>query len=122
MFSIVRALMDRFKALFLSQSILELQADLIVTCADRKADLLRRAERFEQEGMADIAAYLRQQVESLSTENPLASVLAVVSHLQSAPMSTALPAGHVPPAVSNDATQTPANALPPGTLKKSRRP
>ena len=79
MFSIVRALMDRFKALFLSQSILELQADLIVTCADRKADLLRRAERFEQEGMADIAAYLRQQVESLSTENPLAGVVAVVA-------------------------------------------
>jgi len=120
MFSIVRALMDRFKLLFMTQTVLELQADVIVACADRKADLFRRAERFEEEGLPDIAAYLRQQAEALSTEKPLASVLAVAEHLQSeAPKSPTPVLSAVIPSDSN--ADTPTQPTPSVTLKKSRR-
>jgi hypothetical protein len=85
MFSMIRTMMDRFKCLFMTQAVLELQSAVIVACADRKAELLRRAARFDEEGLADIAAYLRRQVESLSTEKSLVSVLAIAEHWQAAP-------------------------------------
>ena len=82
MFSVFRTLIDRFKALFLMHAVLELEADLIATCAEHKAELLRQADRYDQEGLHGIAQHLRQQVESLSTRKPLDRALAPIAQLQ----------------------------------------
>ena len=82
MFSVVRTLIDRFKALFIMHAVLELEADLIATCAEHKAELLRQADRYDQEGLHGIAQHLRQQVESLSTVKPLDHAAAPAAQLQ----------------------------------------
>ena len=82
MFTIVRALVERFKTLFVTHAILELEADLIAAGAERTAELLRRADLYEKSGLPGVARQLREQTESLSTQKPLASVLPIVVHLQ----------------------------------------
>jgi len=82
MFTIVRALLERFRTLFVTHAILELEADLIAAGAERTAELLRRADLYEKSGLPGVARQLREQTESLSTQKPLASVLPIVVHLQ----------------------------------------
>ena len=50
--------------------------------AERKADLLRQAQKFDDEGLKDVAQHLRQQTQALGVERPLASVLPAIEHLQ----------------------------------------
>ena len=82
MFSFARSLMDRFKSLFVTHAVLELEADLIAAYAERKAELLRRADQYEKEGMHAVAEQLRQQVDRLSPDKPLGSALTITAHLQ----------------------------------------
>ena len=82
MFSIARSLIDRFKSLFVTHTVLELEADLIAAFAERKADLLRRADQYEKEGLPTVAEQLRQHAERLSPDKPLGSVVTITAHLQ----------------------------------------
>jgi hypothetical protein len=68
--------------LFVTHAVLELEADLIAACAERKADLLRRADQYEKEGLHAVAEQLRQQAERLSPDKPLGTVVAITAHLQ----------------------------------------
>jgi hypothetical protein len=81
MLSIFRALTNRFKAIFATSAALELETEFVARQAERRAELLRQADRYEAEGLGGIARELRQHVEMLSLERPGASVLPALAHL-----------------------------------------
>ena len=111
MFSVIRALIDRFKVLFVTHVAFELEADLIAVRGERKAELLRRADAYESEGLRSVADELRQEAASLAPDKPLGSVLATVAHLQ---------ADHAEPAkLAHAATpDSTAETTPPASTKK----
>lgn len=82
MFTIVRAILDRVKVLFISSAALELEAELAAQVAERRAELLRQAMRYEAEGLHGVAQYLRRQADELSVQRPLAGVLPTIAHLE----------------------------------------
>ena len=77
-----KALTDRLRALFVANVASDFEAQLLARDAERKADLLRQAQKFDDEGLKDVAQHLRQQTQSLGIERPLASVLPAIEHLQ----------------------------------------
>lgn len=79
---IFRALADRLKALFVADVAADFEAQLLARDAERKADLLRQAQKFDDEGLKGVAQHLRQQTQALGVERPLASVLPAIEHLQ----------------------------------------
>src|SRR5205085_4346065 len=82
MLALFRPLIERVKALFAISAAQELEADLLLRDAERRAELLRQAERYEEEGLHGIAQRLRQQAEQVSVQRPLAGVLPALAHLQ----------------------------------------
>ncbi len=48
-----RALSDRLKALFVADVASDFEAQLLARDAERKADLLRQAQRFDDEGLKE---------------------------------------------------------------------
>ncbi len=82
MFGIVRALVERCKALLVSSAAVDLECDVLTHIAARKVELLRQAQRYDAEGLHDIATSLRGQAESLDVQRPLNSVLPAVEHLR----------------------------------------
>jgi len=89
MFAFFRALMERLKALFVSDAAQELETEFAVRAAGRKAALLRLAVRYEAEGLATVAADLRRHAEGLDAARPLAGVLPAVAHLAAEDVATA---------------------------------
>lgn len=81
MFQLLHALAGRVRALFFTDAALEMEAEFLSRQAERRADLLRAADRYEQEGLHGIAQQLRQQVEDVGSQRPLATVLPAVDHL-----------------------------------------
>ena len=85
MLSIFHAITDRLKALVVTRAALELESEFLVRDAERQAELLRQAARYEEEGLHGVAQQLRQQAETLNFQRPLASVLPALAHLQDTP-------------------------------------
>jgi hypothetical protein len=81
MLTLFRALSERVKALFVTTVALDFEADLFARDAERKADLLRQAQRYDDEGLPGIAEHLRRQAGTLALERPLAGVLPALDHL-----------------------------------------
>src|SRR3954452_5364595 len=81
MLSVFRPFIERVKALFAVSAAQELEGDLLLREAERRAELLRQAERYDAEGLHGIANHLRQQVEAISVQRPLAGVLPALEHL-----------------------------------------
>lgn len=77
-----RALTDRLKALFVADVATDFEAQLLARDAERKAELLRQAQKYQDEGLTGVAQDLRQRTESLGIERPLASVLPAIEHWQ----------------------------------------
>jgi hypothetical protein len=92
MLSVFRPLIERVQALFAVSAAQELEADLLLRDAERRAELLRQADRYDAEGLHGIAGHLRQQAEALSLQQPIASVLPAVEHLAGSPDNRATPA------------------------------
>ncbi len=97
MLSLFRALSERVKALFVTTAALDFEAALLARDAERKAELLRQADRYDDEGLHAIAQHLRRQADGLSIQRPLASVVPPVEHLLghdegTTPLLRALPA------------------------------
>ena len=109
MFSIIRTLIDRFKALFMTHALLELEADLITIGAECKAQLLRCAEQFEKDGLKGVAQQIRRQAEALAWEKPLVSVQAIIAHLRSEPLETTTAIDSAPHQTATDAAPAPSN-------------
>jgi hypothetical protein len=85
MLAIFRALADRVRALFITHAALDFEAQFIASQAERKADLLRRADAYDREGLPSVAQDLRMQAEALSVQQPLAVVLPAIGHLEAEP-------------------------------------
>jgi len=80
--ALFRALIERVRALFMTDAALDLEAQLASRQAERQAELLRQADRYEEEGLHGIARQVRRQAEVLNLERPLQGVLPAVEHLQ----------------------------------------
>lgn len=81
MFALFRALSERVKALFVTTVAIDFEADMMTRDAERKAELFRLADRYEADGLADVAENLRRRAETLSLQRPLACVLPAAEHL-----------------------------------------
>ena len=82
MIALFRAVIERVKALFITTAALDLEADFVAHHAERRAELLRQADHYEEEGLLGIANHLRRQVAELDLQRPLAGVLPSIAHLQ----------------------------------------
>jgi hypothetical protein len=89
MFAFFRALMERLKALFVSDAAQELETEFAVRAAGRKAALLRLAAGYEAEGLETVAADLRRHAEGLDAARSLPAVLPAVAHLAAEEAATA---------------------------------
>ena len=81
MLSIFRPLIERLKALFAATAAQELEAEMLGRDAERRAELLRQAQCYEQEGLHAVARKLRGQAEEMGVEKPLASALPAAKFL-----------------------------------------
>jgi hypothetical protein len=120
----VRALTERLKALFATRAALELEAEFLARDAERQAELLRQAQRYDAEGFQGIADHLRRQTEALSAQRPLAGVLPGVAHVQAEVPAVTNQSEAPPPAglaLPGLGTPKPARALP-RPRKKGARP
>ncbi len=82
MFSIVPNLITQLKTLLLTFIVAELKAELIVAAAERKAELLRQADRHEQDNLPNLAEQLRNQAEGMVPDKLLGSAAAAFVHLR----------------------------------------
>ncbi|MFO0881292.1 MAG: hypothetical protein U0840_28635 [Gemmataceae bacterium] len=82
MIHLFRVITDRVKALFATAAALELEGEFLARDAERRAELLRLAARFEAEGLRTVAERLRRQAEAASIESPAASELPTLAHLR----------------------------------------
>ena len=92
MLSFFRSILDRVKALLITTAALDLEADLIVCHAERKAELLRLADRYDAEKLPSVALELRRHAEGLDFRRPLAGVAESVGHLLGDPTTPGLTA------------------------------
>ena len=79
MIRLITSVIDRVKAMFTLDAMLDLEQQFVTRQAERKADLIRAADRYQQEGLTGIAADLRRQAEGLSEQRPLQTVLPFLS-------------------------------------------
>jgi hypothetical protein len=82
MFHLFRAVIDRIKLLLATSAALELEADALARHAERKAELLRLAQQYESEKLPAVAQELRQHVEAMDFQQPLAGVLTSLASWQ----------------------------------------
>jgi hypothetical protein len=85
MLTLFRALLDRLKALFALSAARALEAGSLALDAERRADLLRQADRYDAEGLPAVARYLRRQAEVVGGQPPLAGVVPAARHLLDTP-------------------------------------
>jgi hypothetical protein len=114
MIALFHALTERLKALFISDVALDFEAELLARAAERQAELLRRADRYDSEGLSGIAGQLRRQAEAIDLQRPLAGILPALEHLQATPRDDAPPPRLrlVAPDVSGPATASRASPGP----------
>lgn len=74
MFRLIRYIIERFKALFTLDAMLDLEQEFLARHAERRAELFRAADRYEKEGLTAIASDLRRQADELSEKRPLQTV------------------------------------------------
>lgn len=73
---------DRIRALFVADVALELESQALAREADRRAQLLRQAQSYREEGLDTVADDLEQQADELTVKQPLAGVLPALEHWQ----------------------------------------
>jgi hypothetical protein len=83
MLALFQSIVDRIKAMFAADAALDLEAQFVARQADRKADLLRKAAEFEEEGLTRIAQELRLHAEALSIKRPLDAIQPAAAELGS---------------------------------------
>lgn len=90
MLTLFRAVVDRVKLMFASAAASELEAEFLARDAERRAELLRQAERYQTEGLTTVAERLRKAAESISTERPAAAALPAPDHWLAASTESAV--------------------------------
>ena len=74
MLRIFLALFSRFQTRHTADANLDFESELLSRHAERKAVLLRRAARYEDEGLHSVAAELREQAEAITLPRLLSSL------------------------------------------------
>ena len=80
MLILFRAVVERLKGMFATAAAAEFESEFMARDAERRAELLRLAERYEAEGLITVATRLRTQVEAASTDRPAGTVLPALAH------------------------------------------
>ena len=75
MIRLFQSVINRVKAMFTLDAMLDLEQHFLTRHAERKAELIRAARRYQRQGMTGIAADLCRQAETLSEQRPLQTVL-----------------------------------------------
>lgn len=114
MTSLLRAIVDRFKNLFVTQAALDLEAEIIAHRAENQAVLLRRAEQYEREGLGGIALFIRKKADALDPDRPLSSVAPALAHWQAETHATLA----LEEPIGDEPTPEPPSA--PASKKRSR--
>lgn len=110
-----------FTALFFSGLAAEEQSRQIAAHAERKAELLRLAARYREEGFSDLADELIRQAQELSLANPLGACQPVFAPVPPGPGTTpSLPALPAPPTPST--TPKLVDASQPAKKRRGRPP
>jgi hypothetical protein len=73
MIAFLRALLGRARALFAHRATPKLKWVFQTRQAEQQAQLLRRAHRYEREGLHGIAAHLRRRADALDRQQPRVS-------------------------------------------------
>ena len=90
MIQLFRSVIDRVKAMFTLDAMLDLEQQFASRHAERKAELMRTADRYEREGLTAIAAELRCRADTMSEQRPLETVVPFLKdHSASRPASSA---------------------------------
>lgn len=110
MVRLFRALFARIRALFAADAALELQAEIAVRGAERKAQLYRLAAKYDEEGFASIAHDLRRQAEALHLQQSVGDVIPPIDELINDNSLDALPGCPIAVAAPVEAN-APANGL-----------
>jgi hypothetical protein len=79
-----RKVVDRLKALLVADAALDLEAEFLARHADRKAELLRKADEYAEQGLADVAEELRAQAAQTDIEGYRDAALALADHYEQA--------------------------------------
>jgi hypothetical protein len=79
-----RAVSERIKAVLTAHAALELEAELIARHVERKADLLRKADQLESEGLTELAAELRQHARRTDLNRPAEAALPALANADGA--------------------------------------
>lgn len=87
-----------------ADSHLDFEAELLSRAAQRKANLLRQANRLDDEGLHQVAAELKSCAEMLTFERPLSSLLLPTIHA-APPSSNTSSNGTAPKPTSRSATK-----------------
>jgi hypothetical protein len=74
MIRLIQTVINRVKAMFTLDAMLDLEQQFLSRQAQRRAELFRTADRYQREGLTVIAADLRRQAETLSERRPLQTV------------------------------------------------
>jgi hypothetical protein len=81
MLGLFRAVVERVKAVLAVRAAQELEADALAHAAERRAELLELAAKYEADGRTEVAAELRAAVGRVDADRPLVGVLPAVAHL-----------------------------------------
>lgn len=75
MIRLIQSVIERVKALFTLDAMLDLEQQFATRQAERRAELMRAADRYQKEGLTAIADDLRRQANELSEQRPLQTVV-----------------------------------------------
>jgi hypothetical protein len=75
MSELFRAIVERLKVIFVANTALEIEAELIASHIENKAALLRQAAQCEQDGYPGLAEELRKYAESMNPRQPATTIL-----------------------------------------------
>jgi len=116
MLRLFRALAARIKALFIADAALEIQTEMAIRNAERKAAMLRLAARFEAEGLTSVASNLRKQAEALDLRQSPDGIMPGVEFVaeENTPAPTA-------PALSNGAADSAPRTAPTKSAPRLRQ-
>lgn len=82
---LLKKITDRLKSLLVASAATDLEAEFLLRQTERKAELLRHAHEYEEQGFGELADELRRQALELSHESPLSRGLTLLATLQGDP-------------------------------------
>ena len=77
-----RVLGARLRTVFLTDLALDLETQFACRQAERKGELLRQAQKLDDQGLQEVADELRQQAANLSADRSLAEVLPALAEFE----------------------------------------